>query len=151
MDKLAYEYGVRQALEDLGVIKTAGDPGRMARAWQAVRAAPGQALEGAKALPGAFEGLAPWQQALVASGAGGVGGAGIGALAGGEGNRGMGALVGGLGGASIGGGAVGARHLARILKNRAAAQIPPPGVTPNSSEEALISELMSGYGKYSKV
>lgn len=123
----AYKAGVEQALMDMGLLEKQAGPetsalleaaskaigGGGAAAEAAAPSALQRLLANVKGLPEQFMGLPAWQQALIASGAGGAAGLGVGAL---TGHPGQGAAT----GAALGGGAIGARQLAKLLASRGA-------------------------------
>lgn len=118
----AYKAGVEQALLDMGLLEKQAGPATSELLGLASRAVRGRApkqvpsawqrlLGQAKGLPAQFAELPAWQQALLASGAGGAAGLGVGAL---TGHPGQGLAT----GAALGGGAVGGHELMKLLGSR---------------------------------
>jgi hypothetical protein len=118
----AYKAGVEQALMDMGLMgKQAGPNSELLGLASRAVGGPGPAreapsalhrlLQSARGLPGQFGELPAWQQALLASGAGGAAGLGVGAM---TGHPGQGMAT----GAALGGGAVGGHELMKLLSRR---------------------------------
>lgn len=123
MDKQAYQQGVRAALYDLGVIGGLEKQAGVAEIVQRLRgiAAKGPVRSAAEAigsLPAALANLSPAQRAvLLATGGGGLVGAGVGGAT--SDNPVSGMLLGGLAGAGVGAGVeMGLPRLLKALANR---------------------------------